>query len=71
MLVFALRVCYTVTTGEDEVQSVLVGSLRLPVSILDIDLLFSSYISPPLQIMWRAHRRSVNTLIVNRLMEPP
>lgn len=30
MLVFALRVCYSLTTGEDEGQNGLVGYLRLP-----------------------------------------
>lgn len=46
MLVLALRVCYSMTTGEDEGQNALVGNLRLPGSISDIDLLFSSYIFP-------------------------
>lgn len=45
MLVFVLRVCsYSVTTGGDEGQNVLVGNLRLPGSISDIDPLFSSNI---------------------------
>ncbi len=39
MLVFALRVCYPVTTGGDEGQNGLTGNLRLPGSISDIDLL--------------------------------
>lgn len=70
MLMFALRVCYSVTTGEDEGQNVLVGNLRLPGSISDIDLLFSSYIVCILQLVQRAHRPSVHTLIVNCFMEP-
>lgn len=49
MLVFALRVCYSPTTGGDEGQNVLVGNLRLPGSISGIDLLFSTCIFPTLQ----------------------
>lgn len=46
MLVFALRVCYCVTMGEDEGQNVLVGNLRLPGCISDIDPVLSSYLFP-------------------------
>lgn len=43
MLGFALHVCYSVTTREDESQNALVGNLKSLGSILDNDLLFSSY----------------------------
>lgn len=72
MLVFALRVCYCVSTGEDEGQNVLVGNLRLPGPVSDIDLLFFSFFFLVcfLQLVELTHRRSVHTLIVNCLMEP-
>lgn len=50
MLGFALRMCYFVTTREDESQNALVGNLKSPDSVLDNDLLFSGYMALSLYI---------------------